>query len=683
MALVRTENNEKKLTENKHAFLKGENFDPYQLDAKDYPALITHYQKKYGFKKTTFVINGETEFGKNCIKDAKLYYNHKINQYKDPNLKYALLVAQYWVPPESHYPELKPNTIKRPSSYGYLNSKDENGSDFAAYYPELFDAIKGDFLERDGKFKKCDADELARLNAICSQLKCREKLDEYIVASAIQKNEKYKEIVCLTKKEALQEMNQIQEQLRKEKKDNKIVYLFTNGVNEGQKHFEIFIITRHYILKPVHWNLDDTNSIVSPNELNTMFHTDLKCFISPTTKTQQPQADRVSCGTLGLLYVKELLKNDEDQLNRLTLVFSAYRLKNQFQAHELIHIFFPSPQTLRYTQNSFHNLILRAMMEDEYEVEIAYREKTYKVQTLKNILETSIDIANSIPDKECASQNKKMLKNLNTFRMEWIAEYDAMEENRATMNAEDKRNMYLTYCSQRMEKHKNAIDMSKSNSDKEDSEIKEVKKVSKQQPLSLMGHYRKRKPKQRGNLQDMWAEHSAEEESGNKETVEEKRESTSKKQSSLFGSIRIKGISLKKKSTTEDESLKRASAKSIKVDDTDDSQVAKAESSVEKTETAEEKTESISKKSSSKFGSIRKGSLRLKKFLGGHMTEEELQAIEKASKVDEAETKEKKSASRKTYSFKFYTIATDEEIEERKKNEKEEKEEKREHKPSK
>ena len=113
--------------------------------------------------------------------------------------------------------------------------------------------------------------------------------------------------VCISKWEALDEVREIQRAL---KKDESVIYFFTNNRSIGAAHFEFIQIKQNEIIKPVHWFLEDSN-IIDEMDLENLFVTDVSSFISPAidSKYLQPQVDKVNCGTLGILYFKELFKN--------------------------------------------------------------------------------------------------------------------------------------------------------------------------------------------------------------------------------------------------------------------------------------------------------------------------------------------------------------------------------------
>lgn len=228
-----------------------------------------------------------------------------------------------------------------------------------------------------------------------------------------------------------------------------VIYFFTNNVRVGPAHFEFVQIKKDEIIKPVHWFLHNSN-IINRNDLENIFISDISDFISPYLKPQylQPQVDEVSCGTLGILYLKELLKNKGQQSDDFTLRVTLYKMHNREIGKG--NLFFPSPHVLRYSQSSFYNDVILAMLKNEHEVSIKFKGIKYKIKPLKVILEDSIKFAKSQGDLTVAEENKKILKNLPAFRKKWLMEYETAIQKRNAMQG-DRYNLYLAYSSRRMQ----------------------------------------------------------------------------------------------------------------------------------------------------------------------------------------------------------------------------------------
>ncbi|KTD19295.1 Uncharacterised protein [Legionella lansingensis] len=419
---------------NKKKFLDQDSHDSYQLRAEDYVPIILHYKNKYHLNADVkFIVNGSSEYGPEQIKKNKAEIQLEIDAYQNKELNYAVFLENYWVPPQGSLP----------GKY-YLNKKNDKDSEFEEYYEGLYLAIKDEYLDEYGHLKKLDLEKKLKLNQILSNLNCKKKFDDYL--SEIIKDLNQRKLgVCLNKKQTLEEIEFIQKNL---KENETAIYFFTNNKRIGPAHFEVFIINKNTIIKPIHWPLN-REIIIDKNDIKNMFCADISDFISPYVAAV-PQVDKVSCGTLGLLYIKEFLKNNALQLNQFTLKASIYHKKQKNSEIKNTNLFFPSPHILRYSQFSLYNEIIVAMLKNDDVVKIKHKGTTYKVKTLKKILSDSIKIAKENGDEETVAANKNILKNLPNFRKKWLEEYQKIIEKRNGMQGK-KHNLYLAYCSKRME----------------------------------------------------------------------------------------------------------------------------------------------------------------------------------------------------------------------------------------
>jgi hypothetical protein len=164
---------------------------------------------------------------------------------------------------------------------------------------------------------------------------------------------------------------------------------------------------------------------------------------------ETPQAGIVECGTLGVLHLKELLKNNAQQFKEYTLLFSFYC------SNKLEHFYFPSPQLLRYSQVSTYNTILAEMLTlNKNSVTIekgSGKDKRYlAVTTLQKILTDSIADAKSHGNKEMAANNQKIIDDLPRFSKQWLKAYQEAQKKRASMQGTQ--NYYLLYRTKKMER---------------------------------------------------------------------------------------------------------------------------------------------------------------------------------------------------------------------------------------
>lgn len=234
---------------------------------------------------------------------------------------------------------------------------------------------------------------------------------------------------------AAEEIREIQGKL---KAGNSIGYYFTAGEWVNRKHFEVLIISKDKVIKPVSWlGIENEFRIYDPKIQLPFFETRLisyndyhKTYSSAEPVKPRAQSGPRECGTLGGLYLKELLKNKSEILKDYTLQFA---WKNQEGKEE--YYFFPCPQALRYSQSSFYNQCIEAMLKEgdaEGFVEVVHENKTLRLRTLKAFLQTKPD------------ENKEMLKNLAGFKEKWLAAYHEAIKKRSKKDGE-KYNQYLAY----------------------------------------------------------------------------------------------------------------------------------------------------------------------------------------------------------------------------------------------
>lgn len=426
----------------KKQFLKQRKHDPYRLNVSDYRTLVPYFFNKYQID-LPYVVNGSTALGRRMVAQNYLDVQAEIEAYQNEELVYAQQVIENWSPPGTSL-----------GGKYRLNQKNTKYSDFQKYYPELYAALKDEFLDTDGRLKALSDSQRLMLNKIVKGLKCHKKLDEYR-REKLDVLYKRKNQLCLNKYQAIEEVKSIQASLAE---GESVVYFFTNNHSQGSAHFEVLLIKRDQILKPVHWFLHESN-IFDSVDFNNMFVTDLSPFITfeynesvetlseDPMKRLQPQVDTDSCGVLGLLYLKELLKNNSKQLEQFSFTVPVYSVNAQENSEEINHknlLFFPSPHVLRYSQSRLYNNILLAMMQSTNDEEvIQYKNISYKVKTLHCILKESITIARQNGDPE-VTQLEKLWVNLPDFREKWLKAYQEVARERQEMQGKSN-NLFLAY----------------------------------------------------------------------------------------------------------------------------------------------------------------------------------------------------------------------------------------------
>ena len=247
-------------------------------------------------------------------------------------------------------------------------------------------------------------------------------------------------------------------------------------------HLDIVVIAKDKIIKPLSWIVEEVYEL-SEKDLPAMYKMVLNlnsfspldkasCKFLRTVKNPRgfilPQLGNIVCGTLIILYLKELLKENARQLEKFTLIFSYYAYKNEDEyfseynpdeenlLHKKINLFFPPPCVLRYSESSLYNAVITNMlMSDEDQGIVQHNGKTLKFMSLKKILLDSIQIAENNNDMTTVNENQKILNNLPEFRKKWFCEYQLAKEKRDTMSSQKgSKNLYLEYKSRRFEQIK-------------------------------------------------------------------------------------------------------------------------------------------------------------------------------------------------------------------------------------
>ncbi|HAU0672977.1 hypothetical protein SDB20_08810 [Legionella pneumophila serogroup 1] len=409
------------LSQSKMKFIWEGDFSSYQLKAADLRPITRHYKQKNHIQ---VVINGEHLFGQELISKKLAAMDEQIKELNNDSLKYALYIQKHWLQP------------------GYLGDQfcisNMFGSDFSKVYKELKQLL-APYLTNNGEIKKgLSTQELLDLNEIVKAKFAAlfdAKITRYIAFLDESKSD-----VCLDKQEVIDEIKKIQSGL---KPGQLAGYVYTNNRRIGESHFEVVIIGPETIIKPVHWGNQGRERGLYSEDLIGMFDTKIDSFVQTTSAIPLPQAGHEECGTLGIMYLNELLKDNAKQLQEDSLRFSFYDKGNS-----LAHFFFPSPQVLRFSQSSAYNSVIKAMLEDAPDVEVIHGNKKYRVKTLRGILEESIEAAKKCGNSELAARNQKILDDLPSFRKHWLQSYDLCEQKRSLM--EDRHNLYLAYTTQRM-----------------------------------------------------------------------------------------------------------------------------------------------------------------------------------------------------------------------------------------
>lgn len=256
--------------------------------------------------------------------------------------------------------------------------------------------------------------------------------------------------------EAWQEINYLQNRLTEHEA---LGYVYTGGHNQNTTHMEMLIITKNAVIKPISWyqmipiaTLNRSHAFdLSLGKNTRVCQVDLYSEVVLKTDEAIPcaQGDKTSCAVLGFKYLKELLKNNQEQLKEYSLQFPFYDEKE-----ELTWFFYPSPQVLRYSQSGIFNHLIRCMLTDTTSCIAGTnsQDKRYEIASLKKLLTESLVIAEKKQNLFVLEYNTKLLTHLNAFRTKWLSAYKESMHSRQQFHTKGN-NKYLMYSHQRMLHH--------------------------------------------------------------------------------------------------------------------------------------------------------------------------------------------------------------------------------------
>lgn len=173
-------------------------------------------------------------------------------------------------------------------------------------------------------------------------------------------------------------------------------------------------------------------------ELEGQYSADVKPFLIDPERMVFPQGGGIECGTMGLSYLKQYLKDNAKQLNGNTLLLDREINGMQMQFH------LPSPQVLKYSQSDLYAKLVRAIVAgDKNVVTVEHKGEEIDVITLQGWLNAGA--VASRPD------GMEMPGGIENFRKSWLELCDISDAKRLQMQV-DGRNLYTAYTSQRLEK---------------------------------------------------------------------------------------------------------------------------------------------------------------------------------------------------------------------------------------
>lgn len=380
-----------------------------------------HYQKKRGIK---IYKNGETKFGQEKILENQKnsYQNKKLEQLNNKQIKYAAFIQEI----------------------GFVfNIEHSLHKEMIGYEKNaLLKRLVKDYLADEVRLRELDEKELETLNEAISNSPVAVELLDPLIEKYCDYLEQEIANIGIKKKQAREEITAIQKQL---KAGEAVGYIYTNEVNISLRHFEVVIITPEIIIKPISWHF--TNNQFKPKPENAYVSFDRRAVLKALEgELPSAQVDEYTCGTLSFMYAKELLKNNAQQLKESTLRFPYYDQNGRIQ-----WFFYPSPQTLRYSQSKTYNELIRLMLIDDPSPQTCNSKKNrYQVETLVGLLTRSIEKAHEQGNMQIVEHNSKILNKLGDFRQKWLEGYDEAMKKRDKQQ-DGNTNKYLAYSSRRMQ----------------------------------------------------------------------------------------------------------------------------------------------------------------------------------------------------------------------------------------
>lgn len=389
-----------------------------KLAASDLPPITKHYKEKYNI---TIIINGESQYGESIIKSHEKELEEVLQLNKDP-LKYALYFKKYWLAPGLDQKIEKWYIADRPPSN---HEKD---------YLKLRNLIK-DFLDEKGNLRDLSNSELEALNETITFNPIKSNMDAQIrrLPSDMGCSNK-----CLNLYQAIEEVSYIQNRVNNSKA---VGYVYTNNNRLEKDHFEVLIIApNNLIIKPVVWRPEESKVINLKNgQPHTYASADISNFVD---KPILAQADATEvCGTLGILYLKELLKDNGQQLEKYSLIIPYY--DNNGSKYNL---FIPSPHTLRYSHSELYNLTIETMVSSDSldPITVNNNNRSILITPIRSIIEKNREIALSKGDTALVNEYNRLQQGLQLFRENWLKENQKAKLKRELMKSSE-RNIYLGY----------------------------------------------------------------------------------------------------------------------------------------------------------------------------------------------------------------------------------------------
>lgn len=389
---------------------------------------INFYKKKYGCK---IIYNGTIGLFSQQVRSL-------IATYEDPKKKYAKFILDYWAEPEKGAVYESDFAINEdPLSY------------WCDHYKTIKSLTKNFLDENTGKLKagvQNSESTIIELNKTLATSNIKTVIDEAINKCVSKLKEERIHHQCIDASRALEEITHIKKNLTK---GESVGYIFTNCEIDSVSHYDVFVISSEQIIIPIQYyneaSLDLCNLLESKFPQTSYTEINLLDENNETLEIDiHPQADSISCGTLGLCYLKTLLKNNSNELENNCLTFPHVTKNENTGEKQLSYNFFPPPKVLQYSQSSRYNKALLAMLNDKDQAKFEHNGKTHKVETIKGMLASAIRYCQQNSNAQGLESCKKTLNKFNEFRTLWLKCFKESENKRAKMDVSGK-NIFLAY----------------------------------------------------------------------------------------------------------------------------------------------------------------------------------------------------------------------------------------------
>lgn len=425
-------------TQKRQVFLASENVS-LQMSVGDLRKAIAYYAKKHGIK---IYINGEFAWPK------------RLEDLKGP-LKYAAFLERNYFPEGTRFDFITKAVGISLSCY----SDDKERSLHSTLGALIQLGIKKK-LEDHEMLTDAEKQELQQTVTQSNNAALLAELDRRITIEIdlLQKNNP----TVFFPMEAVQEMASIARQL---KAGEYAGYVYTNTAHRDQDHghFEVVILERNIISKPVSWGRNIHTTLRLWDFSSDDEFSDVIFYSHPfeITKTNiAMQGDEVSCGSLGVLHLKKLLKKGAKEYNENIKFMCCIKNASSYTPSlQLVGMMIPPLSALHYSQsrtyiNALEKFLLSAQEADETTLQKLLTEslklidaeqkrllqKSEKKETLTE-QETKFLEKAKTAQRECTD----LLSQLPALREKWSAQIAAEKKLHQEMQTENTGNRYLLF----------------------------------------------------------------------------------------------------------------------------------------------------------------------------------------------------------------------------------------------